>query len=165
MSMPLNWILHPAAPYLLQAAGLGLCIYLFATLKHEIRGLERRSNQRYQELESLTESFRTATREITARLQETEERAGVLVAPAPPKSGLNLSKRSQVLRMSRHGHAPDKIASVLALPQNEVDLLLKVHRIMLSQLSGVPTARGLSREPSSAASEAVLQTAIAPESP
>jgi hypothetical protein len=47
--------------------------------------------------------------------------------------------------MSRRGDAPEKIAAVLALPQNEVDLLLKVHHILLDRLDAharVPEAAG-----------------------
>ena len=48
-----------------------------------------------------------------------------------PKPGLNLSKRSQALRMHRRGEAPEQIAEALELPLQEVDLLLKVHRIVI----------------------------------
>ena len=49
-----------------------------------------------------------------------------------PKAGLNLSKRTQVLRMHRNGDATDRISAALEVPQQEVDLLIKVHRIVLS---------------------------------
>jgi hypothetical protein len=44
---------------------------------------------------------------------------------------MNLSKRSQVLRMHRRGDPPDQIATSLAVPRQEVELLLKVQRIVL----------------------------------
>jgi hypothetical protein len=130
-----NWIVHPAAAYVLLATGLVMCIYLFTTLKRDLRHMERRLVRRCQAMDKLIGGFQTATEELRSGLHEAEERAGLLVAPAPPKSGLNLSKRSQVLRMARLGASPEKIAAVLSLPQNEVDLLLKVHHIMLHQLS------------------------------
>lgn len=49
------------------------------------------------------------------------------------KPGLNLSKRSQALRMHRRGDPPDQIASTLAVSRQEVDLLLKVHRIVMTR--------------------------------
>ena len=58
-------------------------------------------------------------------------------SPSPPqtppnlRSGLNLTKRSQVLRMHRNGDAPGLIATALEVPLQEVDLLIKVHRIVL----------------------------------
>ncbi len=65
--------------------------------------------------------------ELSARVLDTEERTGVLVPPIPPRSGLNLNKRSQVIRMSRRGEQAEKIAASLNLPQREVELLLKVY--------------------------------------
>ena len=52
--------------------------------------------------------------------------------PALPRPGLNLNKRSQALRLHRRGEGASKIAAELQLPIQEVDLLLKVHRIVLS---------------------------------
>ena len=67
--------------------------------------------------------------EVTARMQGAEERAGVLVPPSVPKSGLNLSRRTQVIRMARRGDRPDNIAASLSVPKREVELLLRVHRL------------------------------------
>ena len=66
---------------------------------------------------------------ITLRLRDSEDRAGVLVAPEPPRSGLNLTKRSQVIRMSRRGERAENIAASLSLPRGEVDLLLKINAL------------------------------------
>jgi hypothetical protein len=55
-------------------------------------------------------------------------------AAAVPRPGLNLSKRSQVLRMHRKGDPPERIAAALEVPLQEVDLLIKVHRIVISKL-------------------------------
>ena len=57
--------------------------------------------------------------------------------PAPagiPKAGFNLSKRSQALRMHRRGEEPAQIAAALDLPRQEVELLLKVHRILIQNV-------------------------------
>jgi type II secretory pathway component PulM len=51
----------------------------------------------------------------------------------PPRAGLNLSKRSQALRMHRRGEPPEQIAATLAVSRQEVDLLLKVHRIVMTR--------------------------------
>ena len=63
-----------------------------------------------------------------------------LVAPVPPRSGLNLTKRSQAVRMIRRGDAPRDIAAALGLPQNEVELLAKVHGIVAAGLNA-PASR------------------------
>jgi len=53
---------------------------------------------------------------------------------APARGGLNLSKRSQALRLHRHGNPPAQIASMLDIPLQQVELLLKVHQIVISNL-------------------------------
>ena len=57
-------------------------------------------------------------------------------APADPtcRTGLNLSRRSQVLRLHRKGEPPAQIAASLGLPHQEVELLIKVQKIVLSKL-------------------------------
>jgi hypothetical protein len=70
-------------------------------------------------------------------LQQQAEELRRLPAEAIPDAGgcaLNLNKRAQVLRMNRRGDPPERIASVLEIPRQEVDLLIKVHRIIISQL-------------------------------
>ena len=77
--------------------------------------------------ESITDNLKAQVAELRARMLDTEDRAQVPVPPIPPKSGLNLIKRSQVIRMSRRGEQAGKIAASLNLPQREVELLLKVY--------------------------------------
>ncbi len=58
----------------------------------------------------------------------------VVVSAQPPKSGLNLQRRSQALRLKRRGSSASQIAATLDLPLQEVELLLKVDRILMSNL-------------------------------
>jgi DNA-binding NarL/FixJ family response regulator len=67
-------------------------------------------------------------------LREVERQTGMLVAPAPARSGLNLSERTQVLRLHRSGQDSSEIAASLGLPRGEVDLLIKVHNMALEQI-------------------------------
>jgi cell division protein FtsB len=77
---------------------------------------------------------------LGARLENLEHQAEELrrqpveAAPALARTALNLNKRAQVLRMHRRGDPPERIASLLEVPRQEVDLLIKVHRIIISQL-------------------------------
>ncbi len=131
--MPLESILlHPAGPYTIIALGLTLCLFLFVTLKRDLRMAEARSRRNFKSLDTALKEKEAL---LDERLDELTRVSGLLVSPEPPRSGLNLTKRSQVLQMHRRGSAPSEIAAALALPQNEVDLLLKVHRIVLSSLT------------------------------
>ncbi|MEO8592528.1 MAG: hypothetical protein ABI759_04330 [Candidatus Solibacter sp.] len=82
--------------------------------------------------ESDLQSLRTTVDALAAQLHDLQSHPPVAVAPGLPKPGLNLNKRSQALRMHRRGEAADQIASALELPRQEVDLLIKVHRVVLS---------------------------------
>ena len=132
-----EFMLQPLVFYVLLAAGFGLCLYLFVTLKAEIRGLLRRSLQERQQVEALETALgdaRLAVQSLETDLRAVERQTGMLVAPAPARSGLNLSKRTHVLRMHRAGQDSAGIAAALALPRSEVELLIKVHRIVVEQI-------------------------------
>ena len=119
--------LIPLAPFLLIAINSVLCLFFFLCLEHEMRIMKLRLNRRQNTQQTAADELKAQVAELTARVLDTEERTGVLVAPTPPKSGLNLNKRSQVIRMSRRGEQAEKIAASLNLPQREVELLLKIY--------------------------------------
>jgi hypothetical protein len=119
--------LIPLAPFLLIGINSVLCLFFFLCLEHEMRIMKLRLNRRQNAQQTAAEDLKAQVAELTARVLDTEERTGVLVAPTPPKSGLNLNKRSQVIRMSRRGEQAEKIAASLNLPQREVELLLKIY--------------------------------------
>ena len=71
---------------------------------------------------------------LQKQVQDTRQYPPPGAIPAPPRSGLNLDKRSQALRLHRRGEAPKQIAAILELPIQEVELLIKVHRIVLRSI-------------------------------
>jgi len=77
-------------------------------------------------------TLRTTVDALAAQVHDLQSHPPVALAPGLPKPGLNLNKRSQALRMHRRGEAADQIAAALELPRQEVDLLIKVHRVVLS---------------------------------
>ena len=128
--MSLEWILHPAMPYAEIAIGLALCLYLFVSVKRDLRACETRSGKKLVALEA----------DWGERWKELSQVSSLLVPPPPPRSGLNLTKRSQALERHRRGETPPEIAAALAIPRNEVELLVKVQRIVLSSMDK-PSAR------------------------
>ena len=80
-----------------------------------------------------SQDLRDAVTALAAQVHELQRTpGGAALDPALPRPGLNLSKRSQALRLHRRGESAEKIATELQVPRQEVDLLLKVHRIVLS---------------------------------
>ena len=121
--------LIPIGPYLLMTAGLSLCVFIFCSLKREILRLQNRLQDRDAERSASAQALLAQVEDMRAELRDAEQRTAQLVPPAPPRSGLNLNMRTQVLRMYRHGEGEEQIASRLGLPRTEVALLLKVHKL------------------------------------
>ena len=132
MQPVLDFLISPAALYGFYALGLVLALSLFLTLKREIRRLERRCAAQQNLVTNLMAGTGAELEELKTRLKECEERSGMLVAPQPTLTGLNLNKRSQILRMLRLGEPADRICSALGVKPQEVELLDKV-RIMLAE--------------------------------
>lgn len=125
------------SPYVLLVAGLALCLYLFISLKAETGALRRRALEDRKQSAALELSLaeaRSAIQVLEAALRDVERQTGMLVPPEPARSGLNISKRTQVLRMHRTGQDVPGIAAALALPRAEVELLVKVHQIAVQQI-------------------------------
>jgi hypothetical protein len=127
--MRLEWILSPVMTYAAIAIGLALCLFLFVSLKRDLRAGEVRAGKK---LASLETDWWAKIESLDERCKELSQVSNLLVPPPPPRSGLNLNKRSQALQMHRRGEAPPEIAAALAIPQNEVELLVKVQRIVLA---------------------------------
>lgn len=124
-------------PYALQGVGSIATLFIFLTLKQEIRRLKSRLDRQQADEAAAARDLRLRLEEITLRLRDSEDRAGVLVAPPPPRSGLNLTKRSQVIRMSRRGERAENIAASLSLPRGEVDLLLKINALVANSSADI----------------------------
>ena len=71
---------------------------------------------------------------LELHVRELRQHGPPAAVPAPPRPGFNLEKRSHALRMHRRGEAPTQIATALELPLQEVELLIKVHRIVLRNI-------------------------------
>ena len=86
--------------------------------------------QKEEEIQPLRESLDA----LSAQVHDLQRHPQTALPAGVPKAGFNLSKRSQALRMHRRGEAPEQIAASLELPRQEVDLLLKVHRIVIQNV-------------------------------
>ena len=119
-------------PYFFTAAGLALCLCLFVSVRRDIQRLHTRVKQSEASAGMADEDLLTRLQGLLARLNEVEQCASLLVPPPPPRSGLNLSARTQAIRLFRRGDDPRHIATVLGLPRNEIELLIKVHQLAVN---------------------------------
>jgi hypothetical protein len=143
----MTWIFHPLALGSLVAA-LGLALYLIATVKVRLRPAatgERHLDAQIGELKKRVDEL--AARQggpASDREPPVEPDALESSPPALPfRSGINLSRRSQALRLYRRGETPEQIASSLMVPTGEVRLLLKVHRLVMERTMAGPSRPGL----------------------
>ena len=119
--------------------GLILCgtaVSLFAVYRaHCLLGeMKLRASDKQSQSDGDFQALRDTVDGLAAQVHDLQNHPLIGPPPGLPKPGLNLSKRSHALRMHRHGEGAEQIASALELPRQEVDLLLKVHRIVLSSV-------------------------------
>jgi len=104
-------------PYILLTLGLAATLCLFLALKREMYSSARRQRLRLDAMSS--------------QLKEASERAAATVPPPPPapgavRSGFNLNRRVQAMRMVRRGEDLSHIAAVLGVTRREIELLIRV---------------------------------------
>jgi hypothetical protein len=125
----MNWILGPIGICLALAGGFGACIYLFVSIGVRQTAQERRLKA---DLKGVREALEELRRKAATADAEMDER--IALQAAPPEESVNVAKRAQAIRMHRRGEAPEAISSALRLPQSEVDLMLKVQKIVMESL-------------------------------
>ena len=132
----------------LVVVGLGLALflalYLFCTLKVEIRAAGRQTGTAApcETRETGGRLDQTATRSRAQAPPEIEPAAPAEPSAVPVRPGMNLNRRSQALRLARRGESPEQIASRLGLPTGEVRLLLKIHGKLMQQALAGPGDSG-----------------------
>jgi len=107
-------------PYAVHAAVLLAALACFFLAKVEVARLR---------CELTAEVERRRQEAEKAWLSAIEARASQAEMTAPQSAvAMNLSRRAQILRMSKRGERPEQIAAAMSLPLNEVSLVLKLHQ-------------------------------------
>ena len=105
----------------LVALGMIAALALFLSLKSEFRSQTKKNRARMDELQ---QRVQTATSQRIAPEPE---------SPAPQsiqlRSGMNMSKRVQALRLLRRGEDISHVAAALGVPRREVELLIRVQKL------------------------------------
>jgi hypothetical protein len=123
--MHLDWIMNPLAQYGMLAAGLIACLTLFVAVKLEMAAVDRRERESRDVLAGRVLEMESALGNIRRSVTDFEGRPGPAVGP-----GLNLTRRTQALRMHRRGESVQTIAAALSAPRNEIELLLKLQSML-----------------------------------
>ncbi len=112
-----------AAQGLLVLGGVCLCLWLFFLLKRDAQAAALECTERDQALQRAVEELRKELDQARSELAAGRGPAGL------PPLRLDLTRRAQVLRLHRNGQSSAQIASMLALPRGEVELLIKIHQL------------------------------------
>jgi type II secretory pathway component PulM len=122
----------------LVAVALAGSLLLFVVLKKEVWANARKREKQYEQLLAGYRDLETQVERIRAEFIDLQAHTGMLVAPTPPPSGLNISKRSQAIRMLRRGDSVDQVCAVLNLPGSEIALLAKIERLAAAATQSDP---------------------------
>jgi hypothetical protein len=124
-------------PYLLLSANTVLFVLLFFGINHRLRTIRTRAQTREAASAAETARMTNAIKELTNRITTLEKEERQLGTMEAGSSGLNSTLRGKVLKMHRLGQPVERIAERLRVPRGEVDLLVKVHAIVMRTYQGM----------------------------
>jgi DNA-binding NarL/FixJ family response regulator len=87
-----------------------------------------------EECAAAIEAAQSRFNAVAEELKTMKSQTPIEILPGLPKPGMNLTRRSHALRLHRKGNTPAQIAAALEVPRQEVELLLKVHELVLNNL-------------------------------
>jgi hypothetical protein len=126
-------------PYLTVVANLAVVLGVLFGVSQRVRELGSRATKQDKTVATEAARLSAEVAELKTRVLELEReqadnslRAGMApIAAAASGTNVNNTLRSKVLKMHRLGQSPDRIAGSLHVPKGEVDLLVKVHKIVM----------------------------------
>ena len=130
-------------PYLLPAGILLVPLSLIVVMDIRVRRLAKSVRSCDAAIQAEAAQLTNAVNDLKRRVTDLESNAGSRGDGEQRESGLNDMARGKVLKMHRVGRAPEQIAETLGLPKGEVDLLIKVHRIVMKPYEGLAQAERL----------------------
>jgi len=131
----------PIIYYSLLASAMTVCLYLFVSIKVELRRMNKKLSDRLYTAKSESSRIGAHAAALESKLANWANRIKSLEDhielfsqsrhDASPRSGIDLNQRTQVMRRAKRGERPEQIAYELGVPKNEVELLVKVHRAVV----------------------------------
>ena len=115
---------------------LALSMVLFLTVKRDLRVMEMRYLRHAEQLRAKVEELAGEMETLRKELEVMEQKSDPAATVART---LGSGTRIQALRMIKNGEASEYIAATLGLPRTEVELLIKVQRL-LADPQPVPAA-------------------------
>ena len=128
----------PLLPYLTVIANLALVLVILLGVNQRVGQLRARAGKQDKTLQTETARLAAEIAELKGQILELEQTSTTIASSVPSSvpasatgNSVNNTLRSKVLKMHRLGQSPDRIAGALRVPKGEVDLLVKVHKIVM----------------------------------
>jgi DNA-binding NarL/FixJ family response regulator len=120
----------------LAMAALGVSVYALFNAQKLCHGARKTMESVREECAAAIGAAETKYAAIASELQTAKLQAPppVEVSAGTARPSMNVTKRSQALRLHRKGDSSEQIAAALQVPRQEIDLLIKVHQIVLNNL-------------------------------
>jgi hypothetical protein len=114
-------MIYSIVQYAILAAGLIGSLALFVSMKREFH---RNAAMHRKEMDELTRKLNQAPAAVEP----------VFIAPEP-RSGLNVSKRVQAMRLLRRNEDVSHVAAAMGVTRREVELLIRVQKLSATAVS------------------------------
>jgi hypothetical protein len=124
-------------PYISLAISLVAFLGLFSALNRKVEKLRIRLAKSEARMEQATD-LSPAVGELKKKIEELEPAMPGIENSTGKPASLNGTVRSKVLKMHRLGQPAERIAESLRVPKGEVDLLVKVHQIVMRPYEQMP---------------------------
>jgi len=118
-------------PHLLVGANTVLMLALFLGINQRVRKAWKRLSACEMSVEGGLARISNAENELRGRITNIEKDVARLKRLEPGAAAGNGALRAQMLKMYRMGQPVESIAETLRVPRGEVDLLVKVHGIVM----------------------------------
>jgi len=128
-------------PYLTVAGNLVIVLGVLLGVSQSVRRLRRETSARDAALQAENARLAATLNDLQNQIRQVDSGASES-AWTTTANVLDGSLRTKALKMHRLGQAPGRIADTLRVPKGEVDLMVKVHQIVMQphEEGAVPAA-------------------------
>jgi DNA-binding NarL/FixJ family response regulator len=128
-----NVWLYPAALLVgLALAAIGMSLVLLLRVQSLLRAADTVMRSKDAVVGASMAELQARLEALAGEVRELERRPDF--AGDNTKAGMNITRRTQVLRLHRRGESTEGIAAALGLRRHEVELLVKIHRMAMSRI-------------------------------
>jgi len=118
-------------PFVFVAGSVALFLSLFYDMSRRLARLRSRVGETDARRQAESTEMINGMAALRLRIEELEAEPAPNVASGVSSVGVNSTTRAKVLKMHRLGQPSERIASTLQVPKGEVELLVKVHQVVM----------------------------------